>query len=110
MQNICEPKDTKPKRKTKFDIGPKTESLFKTNEEEDENDFDYNTPFLELNEKLNVKQSYDKKLTEFEKENLVKIIEEEKDFKDKMNYLKRKKEIERLERIERIKSISFPKD
>jgi len=98
------------KRKTKFDIGPEDKQVDKSLDKDEENDYDFNTPYIDLNEKLKVKQSYDKKLTELEKDNLEKIIEEENDFKQKMNYLKRKKELERLERIERIKSISFPKE
>jgi len=101
--------EIKPKRKTKFDIGPIEPIDFKKDEEE-KNNFDYNTSFVDLNERLKVKQSYDKKLTEVEKDNLEKVIAEEKDFKEKMNYMKRKKELDRLERLERIKSISFPKE
>jgi hypothetical protein len=70
-------------------------------------EYNFNMPYVEMNEKLKVKQSYDKILTDFEKENLEKIIEEEKNVKEKLNFLKRKKEIERLERIERIKKIKI---
>jgi len=105
LENI---KDQKPKRKTKFDIIDNL-ILQEQKEKHEENNYDFNTPFIDLNERFKVKQSYDKKLTNLEKDNLEKIIDEEKDFKEKMNYLKKKKEIERLDRIERIKSISFPK-
>jgi len=53
----------------------------------------------------NVKQSYDKKLSEIEKQALESTIIEEKDYKCKLELLKRKKNLEREERLERIKKM-----
>jgi hypothetical protein len=58
-------------------------------------------------ERTIVKQSYDKKLTNDEKQALDSIIKEEKDYKLKLEILKRKKNLEREERIEKIKKMSI---
>jgi hypothetical protein len=62
-------------------------------------------PILELEEKVLVKQSYEKKLTKFEKNELEKVEKEENEYENKLLMLKRKKEIEREERLERIKKM-----
>lgn len=58
-------------------------------------------------EKVLVKQSYDKGLTKDEKTALENIIEEEKEYRSKLELLKKKKNLEREERIERLKRMKI---
>ena len=62
-------------------------------------------PYIEEIKKITVKQSYDKILSFNEKEAMIEILDEEKEYKDKLNFLKNKKEREREERIDRIKKL-----
>jgi hypothetical protein len=54
-----------------------------------------------------VKQSYDKVLTSSEKVALTQVVDEEKEYKDKIEFLKRKKERDREDRLERIKKMKL---
>jgi hypothetical protein len=83
-------------------------SKFKV-KEENQNIDDVNLEHLDNIQRVTVKQSYDKVLTEKEKEALETIIEEEKDYKKKLELLKRKKNIDREERLERIKKMKLEK-
>jgi hypothetical protein len=69
----------------------------------DEDQFDIS----DLNEKIYVKQSYDKKLTTQEKQARNEIVDEEKEYKNKIEMLRKKKEREREERLERIKKMKI---
>jgi hypothetical protein len=61
----------------------------------------------EINEKVLVKQAYDNKLTSDEKIARTIVVNEEKDYKNKIEMLKKKKEREREERLERIKKMKI---
>ena len=63
--------------------------------------------FNQSRPKVLVKQSYDKLLTESEKAALESIIEEETDYKMKIELLKKKKNLVREERLERIKKMKI---
>jgi hypothetical protein len=65
--------------------------------------FDFN----QSRPKVLVKQSYDKLLTESEKAALESIVEEETDYKMKIELLKKKKNLVREERLERIKKMKI---
>ena len=71
-----------------------------------ENDYIMNQ-FSQSSASSHVKQSYDKVLTFEEKMALSQVKEEEEDYKNKLELLKRKKNIEREERIERIKKMKL---
>jgi hypothetical protein len=61
----------------------------------------------DVENKVLVKQSYDNKLTHNEKQARSVVVNEEKEFKNKVEMLKKKKEREREERLERIKKMKI---
>ena len=63
--------------------------------------------FNQNRQKVLVKQSYDKLLTETEKAALKSIREEETDYKTKIEFLRKKKNLDREERLERIKKMKI---
>jgi hypothetical protein len=75
--------------------------------EDADNIIDYE---LGLNERKLVKQSYDNVLSHSEKVALEVVKDEEKGYKDKIEFLRRKKEREREERLERIKKMKLDND
>jgi hypothetical protein len=92
----------KPDEEEFYDSGHQLSNIIKA-----ENEFIMNQFSQSSSSKTHVKQSYDKVLTLDEKKALSKVKEEEGEYKNKLELLKRKKNIEREERIERIKKMKI---
>ena len=101
------------KRKTKTNMTEsKQEKSINTFDKDSlvKNELDIQNNLFEFNQnrqKVLVKQSYDKLLTETEKAALESIREEETDYKMKIEFLRKKKNLEREERLERIKKMKI---
>ena len=93
------------KRKEEKEKTLNKNKLFDTNSELTYDETELYIPEENIKERVIVKQSYDKILSFDEKKALSEIKEEEADYKNKIELLRRKKNIEREERLERIKKM-----